>query len=424
MVKTPYSQPRDTRQQNAAVLLHDLWRHAPLSKAMLAQRNGLTKATVSAICNHLMALDLIRDVGQDRTRIGRPGNLLELNPLARCAIGVEISTNYVAAVLTDLCGQPLWRHTAPMAIGSNQATILAQAEALIAEATDRARERRIPLLGIGAGVPGIVEPGPGSLVNAPALGWKEAPLKQIWERRFGLPVTVENKARAAAMAEALNGSAQDANSFVYVSVGTDVQSSIEAAAITGGMPYRGAHGVAVDAGHMILDPQGAACTCGQRGCWQAMTDVAREVELARARLAAGEASVLRPCVAAGEETSPLLDHRMIHQAALEGDALALDILRTVHMNHAIGIANLVRIFDPELVVIGWASATLSEVAHARMRTLSDLLDIPGAVHQRLARRGVAPPAIVYAAHGPEAPMRGAAALLAAEFLRTPLAVGS
>ena len=82
-------------------------------------------------------------------------------------------------------------------------------------------------------------------------------------------------------------------SFVYVSIGTDVRSSVEAAVVTDGLPYRGARGLAVDAGHMILDPQGPLCSCGQRGCWQAMVDVDREVELARARLAAGETSVLQ-----------------------------------------------------------------------------------------------------------------------------------
>ncbi len=416
MLKAPYSQQRGTRQQNAAVLLHDLWRHAPLSKAMLAQRNGLTKATVSAICSDLWALGLIRDAGRDRSRLGRPGNLLELDASARCAIGVEISTNYVAAILTNLAGRPLWQGATSITVGSAQETILAQAEALIAEAVERTHAGSSPLLGIGAGVPGIVDPGPSSLVSVPALGWKEAPLKEIWGKRFGLPVTVENKARAAAMAEALNGSAQDVNSFVYVSLGTDVQSSIEAAAVIGGTLCCGVHGLAVDAGHMILDPQGAPCACGQRGCWQAITDVAREVELAQVRLAAGEVSTLGRYAA---EKGAVLDHRVIHQAALEGDALAMDVLRTVQLNHALGISNLVRIFDPALVVIGWASAALSQAYHARMRVLSDRLDVPGVVRQQLARRGVAPPAVVYAMHGPEASMLGAAALLVAEFLRTP-----
>src|SRR5512139_2348285 len=133
MPKAPYSQQKEARQQNTSLLLRALWRHAPLSKAMLAQRNGLTKGTVSSICKDLAAQGLICNVGQDHTGLGRPGDLIELNSLSRCAIGVEISTNYSAVVLTDLCGQPLWQRSTPIAIGSAQEIVLAQAERLISE---------------------------------------------------------------------------------------------------------------------------------------------------------------------------------------------------------------------------------------------------------------------------------------------------
>lgn len=385
---------------------------------MLAQRSNLTKATVSAICKDLTALGLIRETGQDRSGIGRPGNLIELNSSALCAIGVDIGTNYAAVILTDLCGRSLWQSSVLIPVGSNQETVLAQAEALIAEAIVQAHAQAIPLLGIGVGVPGIVGPGENNLVSAPALGWKEVPLKQIWTQRFSVSVLVENKARAAAMAEAIHGCAQETTSFVYVNVGTDVRSSVEAAVVNNGFPYRGARGLAVDAGHMILDPQGPLCSCGQRGCWQALVDVDREVELAQLRLAAGETSILQEYRADG---NPMLEHRAIHQAAVERDQLALEVVSSVIMNHVLGIVNLVHIFDPELVVIGFASVALPPPYQARIQIMTRMqeFDIPGAVRQQLMRRGVAPPAIVYAEHGPEACMFGAAALLLDEFLRTP-----
>lgn len=414
----PYTQQKDARQQNTSVLLRDLWRHAPLSKAMLAQRSGLTKATVSSICNDLAALGLIREVGQDRTGLGRPGNLIELDLLARGAIGVEISTNYSAVVVTDLCGAPLWQRSALIAVGSDQEVILGQTEALISEAIEQARGRALPLLGIGVGVPGLVAPGDGGLVSAPALGWQEMPLKQILAQRFSLPVVVENKARAAAMAEAFSGSAQDAASFIYVSIGTDVRSTVEAAVVTDNSLYRGVRGRAVDAGHMILDPDGPLCACGQRGCWEALVNVDREVWLAQARLSTGEASVLQRYT---EDGAQALEHRAIHQAAVERDALALEVAGSVIMNHALGIINLVRLFDPALVVIGFASAALPPPYRARMQIMTGMaeFDIPGAVRERLIGRGITPPAIVYAVHGSEACMLGGAALLVDAFLRNP-----
>lgn len=421
MPKTPYHQQRDARQQNASALLRDLWHHGPLSKAMLAQRNGLTKATVSAICRDLAAMGLIREIGQDRSGIGRPGQLLELIPNARCAIGVEISTNYVAAVLTDLCGEPIWQRAVLFPMASRRQFVIARTEELLGEAIDKANADGLSLLGIGVGVPGVVGPGDESLVNSPALGWKEVELKRLWETRFSLPVVIDNKARTAAMAESLNGSARDVSNFVYVSLGTDVQSSVEAAVITDNSPLRGVRGMAVDAGHMILDPAGPLCSCGQRGCWEAMVDVDREAGLVRGRLAKGEASVLRQYA----EDEAGLEHRIIHQAAVEGDRLALEVSSAVIMNNVHGIINLVRLFDPELVVIGFANTALPITYKARMQYMIGLaaFDIRGAVRERLAGRGVTPPAVTYAAHGPEACMLGAAALLVADFLRTPPASG-
>lgn len=419
MQKQPYNQQKESRQQNTSLLLRDLWQHSPLSKAMLAQRNGLTKGTVSSICKDLAAQGLVCNVGQDRTGLGRPGDLIELNSCSRCAIGVEISTNYTAVVLTDLCGQPLWQHSAPIDIGSAQEVVLAQAEDLISEAIDEARARAIPLLGIGVGVPGVVN----HCVSAKSLGWKEVPLKQILETRFSLPVIVDNKARAAAMAESLHGSAQDATSFVYISIGTDVHSSVQAAVVTDGFLYRGARGKAVDAGHMVLDPNGPRCVCGQRGCWRVMVDVDREVEMARQRLEAGEPSILQTYAVDGYAR---LDHRVIHQAAVDGDALALEIASSVIMNHVHGITNLVLLFDPELVVIGWETLILQPDFTARMHLMDSMpeFNVADAVREQLVRRGVTPPRIVHAALDPETVMLGAAALLVDEFLRTPPAIES
>jgi len=416
-MKTSYVQQRNTRQQNTSALLFDLWWNAPLSRAMLAQRNSLTKATVSAICDDLARLNLICDVGQDRDKIGRPGNLLELNPQARGAIGLEISTNYVAILLTDLRGQPVWREIAAIAPGSPEDVILGQAQDLLDAAIKRAHQDELPLLGIGVAVPGIVDTERGVVTRAPALGWSELDLKSLWEKHFRLPVIVENKARAAAIAELLHGAAHGVQNFVYVSIGTDVGSSIDVAVVVDGLPHRGAHGLAVDAGHMILDPQGELCACGLRGCWQAQADVGREASLVASRLASGEPSVLR-----GSTPEEIRDHRIVHQAALERDAVALEVFRSVVVvNHALAILNLITLFDPKLVLIGYANVGLPEAFQERMKAFGRMADtdIAEEIRQQMRVRGVPPPVIRSASREPDTIMLGAASLLVDAFLREP-----
>ncbi len=419
-MKTPYAQQRNARQQNTSALLFDLWRNAPLSRAMLAQRNGLTKATVSAICDDLAALNLIREVGQDRDKIGRPGNLLELNRQARGAIGLEISTNYIAILLIDLCGQPVWRDTVDIARPPKQDAILAQAEALLAAAIKQAQQHNLPLLGIGVAVPGAVDTGRGVVTHVSALGWQDLALQSLWEARYGLPVIVENKARAAAIAELLHGTAQAVQNFVYVSIGTDVGSSVDVAVVINGIPYRGVHGLAVDAGHLILEPQGELCSCGLRGCWQAQADVGREAALVSARLASGEPSILHDLAA-----EALQNHRTIHQAALERDAVALEVFKSVvTLNHATAILNLITLFDPELVLIGFANVGLPQAFQERMEAFGNMADtnIAETVRQQMRTRGLTPPIVRRASLEPDTIMLGAASLLVDAFLREPPAV--
>jgi len=154
-----------------------------------------------------------------------------------------------------------------------------------------------------------------------------------------------------------------------------------------------------------------------------MVDVDREVEMARQRLEAGEPSILQAYAADGYAR---LDHRAIHQAAVEHDALALEVAGEVIMNHAQGIANLVLLFDPELVVIGWETLVLEPAYTTRMHLMDTMTEfnVPDAVREKLVRRGVTPPRIVHAALDPETVMLGAAALLVDEFLRTPPVVES
>jgi predicted NBD/HSP70 family sugar kinase len=384
---------------------------------MLAQRNGLTKATVSAICDELTELDLICDAGQERNGIGRPGHLLELNAQGRGAIGLEISTNYVAVLLTDLCGDALWRQITAIALGAPQEVVLELAEGLLTPAIEQAKQSGLPLLGIGVAAPGLVDSDRGVVLSAPTLGWKEISLRARWESRFRLPVIMENKARAAAMAEAFHGAARGVKDFVYVSIGTDIGSTVDAAVVIDGIPFRGAHGLGVDAGHMILEPHGEMCTCGQRGCWRAQADVGREVAMVEARLARGESSVLQ-----GRAAEHTLEHRAVHQAALEGDPLAIEVFRSVVTeSHASGILNLISLFDPELVLIGFANVGLPIEFQQRMESLERLADIGigEAVRRQMYTRGLTPPVIRRASYEPNTILRGAATLPVDAFLRTP-----
>jgi predicted NBD/HSP70 family sugar kinase len=410
----------ESRKQNLSALLRDLWA-APRSRAQLADRNGLSRAAVTIMVQELLEQDLVREIDQRVQGVGRPAVLLELNPEAATIIGVEISTGFVAATLTNLVAEPLWQERTVVSGERDGHTLVAQAERLIEAAIARAGESGTGLLGIGVGLPGHVKAAEETLVEATALGLADLPLKRTWETRFSLPVYLENESNAAAMGEWLLGDAGDVSSLLYVSIGGGVGSVVGASLMLNGELWHGAHGLAGAVGHTLLHPKGPLCSCGRLGCWQAVTDLKHEVSKAIERMEAGQESSLKRYAAHGYRD---LNHEAIHQAALQGDALALEVVGEMVMAHAQGIANLIATLDPERVVVGGSSIGLTDEARQRVAALQQ---IPGLNLFDQIRRS-SPPAhrerreIRPAAFGADACLMGAVSLVLNAFLENPTVI--
>jgi predicted NBD/HSP70 family sugar kinase len=385
----------------------------------LADRNGLSRAAVTIIVQALIERGLVREIDQRVRRVGRPAVLLELNPQAANIIGVEISTGHVAATLTNLVAEPLWQERTIVSGRRDGHTHVAQAESLVATAIARAEETGTRVLGIGLGLPGHVDTAEGTLVEANALSLIELPLKHRWEDRFSLPVYLENESNAAAMGEWLLGDAREVSSLLYVSIGGGVGSVIGASLMLNGELWHGAFGLAGAVGHTILDPNGPPCSCGRRGCWQAVTDLRHEVGKAMERLDAGRESTLRRYTDHGYRD---LTPEIIHEAALQGDALALEIVRETTTAHAQGIANLIATLDPERVVVGGSSFGLTDEARRRVVALQEIPDL-SFVEQVWQS---SPPAhrgrceIRAATHGADACLMGSVSLILNAFLENPI----
>ena len=177
-------------------------------------------------------------------------------------------------------------------------------------------------MGIGVAAPGLVDSDRGVVLSAPTLGWKEISLRARWESRFRLPVIMENKARGDG--GGFSRAARGVKDFVYVSIGTDIGSTVDAAAVIDGIPFR--RTARTGGGCRAHDPRTPWRDVYLRpaGCWRAQADVGREVAMVEARLARGESSVLQ-----GRAAEHTLEHRAVHQAALEGDPLAMEVFRSV-----------------------------------------------------------------------------------------------
>ncbi|MFN2304169.1 MAG: ROK family protein, partial [Anaerolineales bacterium] len=207
------------RKVNTSILLNVLRLQAPISRAELATTTKLNRSTVSNIINKLIDEGLVLELETMEPKIGRPGIALALKPEAGAVVGMEIGVGFISVILTDFVANVLWREWIEISPSKPQIEIISEAEKLIDQALAVAQEKNLRLLGIGLGVPGLVNTRKGELLFAPNLGWKNVPLRLMWNQRFHLPLYVENEANLAALGEYYFGVGREVDNLIYLSSG-------------------------------------------------------------------------------------------------------------------------------------------------------------------------------------------------------------
>jgi glucokinase len=214
------------------------------------------------------------------------------------------------------------------------------------------------ITGIGIGSPGPLDIPKGMLIDPPNLPtWRNVPLRQILQDRLGAPAYLENDANAAAIGEYLYGAGQGTRNMIYVTVSTGIGGGL----ILDGKIYHGVSGSAGEIGHMTIMPRGPHCGCGNRGCLEALasgTAIAREGQELVNR---GVPTLIAEIV---KDAPYSVSARDVVEAMSRGDAYATEIVRQAMYYLGVGMANLVNLFSPEMIVIGGGLSNLG----------SDLLD--------------------------------------------------
>lgn len=342
------------RERNLAIVLNQLWETGqPVSRTHLVDMSGLNKSTVGSLIAQLQSWGFVKQSGLSDPRPGRPATLIDLDPDGGRLIGAEIGVDFVSVALTDLKANVVWRQEIKTAdngkspVPPPQPQVLEQAERLVHEAISRAAACKCRLFGIGLGVPGLVDRATGTLLFAPNLQWRNVPLRDMWVQRFGVPVAVENEAKAAAVAEQTWGEAKQADNFLYLSASVGLGGAV----VIDGRLLRGMGGNAGAVGHMTIEPDGRQCNCGNRGCWETLIGPRAILQRVREEAAKGHAPGLLALDEVGGQPNAI---RMEHvlRSAVQGEPAVLDVLGEVGRYLGIGVANLINAFNPSLVVLG------------------------------------------------------------------------
>lgn len=381
------------RRANLSAIVRALHSLGPLSRSQLVLRTGLTRSAIRRLVGELGAAGLaIEERPRPLGTPGRPSPLVHLDPHGGTVLALEIAVDSLAAALVGLGGDVLAHTRVDRPRGHSAAEEVVRDLHELAATLRPAWRDEAALVGIGVAVVGVVRREDGLVSMAPNLGWRDVPLGELLGRAIGaaVPLSIANEADLGALAEHRRGAAVGADAVVFLSGEVGVGGGL----IVGGLPLTGAAGFGGEVGHVPVNPfAGSICGCGAVGCWE--TEIGERALLRRAGRAedGGRAAV--------EE---------ILADAARGDATARAALDEAGRWLGIGLAGLVNILDPELVVLGGRFGRLHPFVAAT-------------IEAELDRRALAAPRalvrVVPAVLGDDAPLLGAAELALEPILADP-----
>jgi predicted NBD/HSP70 family sugar kinase len=386
------------RRANLGAIVRALHEGGPLSRSELVARTGLTRSAIRALIGELASAGLAVEEGAVRLGTpGRPSPLVRIEPRGGVVLALDIAVDSLAVALVGLGGTVFERMRVdrPRTHSSVDQVV---ADLVELAAGVRARRPAVgPVTGIGVAVVGVVRREDGLVSMAPNLGWRDVPLGERLAAAFatGIPISIANEADLGALAEHRRGAAVGVDDVLYLSGEVGVGGGL----IVDGRPLTGAAGYGGEVGHIPFDPDGARCRCGSVGCWETLVGEGALLRLAGHPSAGGRAAV---------------DAVLAEAAA--GSPSALAALAHVGRWLGIGLAGLVNVLDPRLVVLGGLFGRI----HPFVRD---------ALEHELDRRALAAPRalvrVVPARLGADAPLLGAAELALEPLLVDPaIRVGS
>jgi predicted NBD/HSP70 family sugar kinase len=388
----PGQRSETVRRANLSAILRELHNRGPVSRSDLGARTGLTRSAVRGLIGELALAGLVSEErGTPQGTPGRPSPLVRPSPRCGIVLALEIAVDSLAVAAVGIGGEVLdvVRLDRPRDRSSVDETIADLASLA------RAVQRRLPdtdgMIGIGVAIVGIVRRDNGVVTMAPNLGWRDVPLAERLADALGtsLPIAVANEADLGALAELRRGAAVGSQHVLFISGEVGVGGGL----IVDGAQLTGAGGFAGEVGHMPVNPDGRTCRCGSVGCW--------ETEI-------GEGALLRraghPPDAGREEVEAVL------REAAAGAPDVLEALDAVGRWLGFGLAGLVNVFNPQVVVLGGLFGRIHPFVETTVATELDRLALP---QTRDAVR------VIPAALGVDAPLLGAAELAFEPLLADP-----
>ncbi|WP_329291198.1 ROK family transcriptional regulator [Streptomyces sp. NBC_01455] len=340
---------RDIRTANRYEVLRQIIAKSPTSRQELAAVTGLSLATVATLVGELLDLGMLTEVGFEDSAGGRPRGLVSVDASGGALIGVDIAETYVRVELFDLALNVLARAAEDMRPGeSRPEQVVGHVVTAVESVVSQAGPGGARVLGVGVSVPGQVDRDTGISEYAPNWDWHDVPLLDLLSEHLAYPLHLDNPLRACTVAELWFGAARGRGDAVVVNLGTGVGAGLA----LGGALHRGVSNSAGEWGHTTLVLDGRPCHCGHHGCVE--TYVGAPGIMLHLQESSPDSPLLRP----GDQTATI---DALARAVAAGDPVAVEVVRDTARYLGAGIAVLVNLLNPEVVVLSsWVAAALGE----------------------------------------------------------------
>lgn len=340
-------------------VLRLIWREYQISRAEISRQLNLSRSTVTEIIKELLCTGFVAEVGIGESSGGRKPIVLEFQDDAKIILGIDIGASHVSIAMTNLRGKLLFWKERDYPVREDAEGTYRIIDELCAECFYSLRGKPDMLLSIGVSVPSPVDPiRPEYLSETILPAWHGKSGVEKLREKYNVPVYLDNDANLGALAENWWGAGKNVNDLIFIKL----SSGIGAGYIFGGKLYRGSKGIAGELSHMPIDPNGRQCGCGLRGC------LATAVSAWALKERVKTLSNIYPGSPLLEGNPSIID---IENAALNGDPLALQIVResTNYLSYA--VASLVNLLNPEMIIM-WGS--LSKLQELVLNPIQEVLD--------------------------------------------------
>ncbi len=358
------------KEINQSIVLNITRNYGPISRADIAKKTKLSSTTVSTLVDDLTKQEYLEEIGEGESSGGRRPILLKFNPASHFVIGVELEGKNISVAVTDLKINIISKLTEEIK-NSDESLVIDEIINLVQQVIEKSRLKFEKIVGMGVGATGLIDTKMGIIRQAVNLNWKDVPLKNLIEKKFDeIPIYIDNIANVAALGEKWAGAGREAKNLIYIRIGTGIGAGI----ILNGTIYEGSNGNAGEIGHMTIEPNGPRCRCGNRGCLEALASGAAITKRAITEMLGGRDTLIKELTSGSIEE---ITAKIVAEAAKMGDKLSLEIWEEVGEYLGIAIANLINMYNPQIIIIGGGVAQAEKLLFEPIKRTVKKRALPG-----------------------------------------------